>query len=256
MDNILNFYRHIEGNHLDKNILEECAKKLMHCYCIKKKDAYYQIAEIEFYYYGPNHPDIITYPRTCAEKQWFFHQSGVDLTIKSDSKGESINFGGILIRSIKKYDRCWNYLETICGPQKCVDELFDVLDAFDYNNNLTPLLVETTELDDVEVDSSQRYITFNVTTNDLGLVEGRNDKEKYQKAIKGKVVTKFNTVFQEYKKFVSKDCDNLKQELFESFCNYLKANYRFYLRGVKWENGYKAAKIFNAPERYKYLFID
>ena len=190
MDNILRFYQHLEGNHLDKSILKECAKKLMGQYCIKKKDAYYQIAEIEFYYYGPNHPDIITYPRTCSEKQWFFHQSGVDLTIESEVKGDHPRFGGILIRSIIKYDENWNYIKTICGPQKCVYELFDVLDAFGQNNNLTPVLVETTKFNDVEVCSSQRYISFNVSKNELEAKGGRDDKEKYQNAIKDKVETK------------------------------------------------------------------
>ena len=151
---------------------------LMGRYCIKKKDAYYQIAEIEFYYYGPNHPDIITYPRTCSEKQWFFHQSGVDLTIESNQKGESIKFGGILIRSLKKYDGNWNYIKTICGPQKCVNELFDVLDAFDFNNNLTPLLIETTKFGEIEVCSSQRYITFNVSKNELESKYNVLEKEK------------------------------------------------------------------------------
>ena len=258
MDKILNFHQHLDGNHLDKSILVECAKMLMGRYCIKKKDAFYQIAEIEFYYYGPNHRDIITYPRTCSEKQWFFHQSGVDLTIKSNQNGEPIKFGGILIRSIRKYDRGWNYLKTICGPQKCVNELFDVLDAFDYNNNLTPVLVETIEFGDVEVCSSQRYITFNVSKNELELKEDRDDKEKYQNAIKGKVETKFNTILKEYKKLVSQDGDGLEQEvnLFNSFCDYLKAEYRFYLKGIEWEHGYQVARIFNGQEQYKYLFLN
>ena len=244
MDDILKFYQHLDGNHLDKSILEERAKMLMGHYCIKKEDAYYQIAEIEFYYYGPNHPDIITYPRTCSEKQWFFHQSGVDLTIESNQKGESIKFGGILIRSLKKYDGNWNYIKTICGPQKCVNELFDVLDAVDYNNNLTPLLIKTTKFGDIEVCSSQRYITFNVSKNELELKEGPNDEEKYQNAIKGKVKTKIETILKEYKKLVFQDGDYLGQDdniIFNSFCDYLKAEYRFYLRGIEWEKEYKAA---------------
>ena len=258
MDNIFNFYQHIESNHLNKSILEECARMLMGRYCVKKKDAYYQIAEIEFYYYGPNHRDIITYPRTCLEKQWFFHQSGVDLTIKSNQNGEPIQFGGILIRSIRKYDRGWNYIKTICGPQKCVNELFDVLDAFDNNNNLTPVIVETTKFGDVEICSSQRYIAFNVSKSELELQEGRDDKEKYQKAIKGKVETKFKTILKEYKKLVSKDGDYLEQDvnLFNSFCDYLNAEYRYYLRGIEWENGYKVAGIFNGQEHYKFLFLN
>ncbi len=258
MDDILQFYQHLDGNHLGKNNLEECAKMLMGHYCIKKKDAFYQIAEIEFYYYGPNHPDIITYPRTCSEKQWFFHQSGVDLTIKSNQNGEPIKFGGILIRSIRKYDCGWNYIKTICGPQKCVNELFDVLDAFNHNNNLTPLLIGTTKFGDLEVCSSQRYITFNVSKNELELEEDPNDKGKYQNVIKGKVETKYKNILKEYKKLVSQDGYYLEQDdnLFNSFCDYLKAEYRFYLRGIEWEQGYQVARIFNTEERYKHLLLN
>ena len=258
MDDILKFYQYLDGNHLDKSILEECAKMLMGRYCIKKEDAYYQIAEIEFYYYGPNHPDIITYPRSCSEKQWFFHQSGVDLTIESNQKGEPIKFGGILIRSIRKYDGDWNYLKTICGPQKCVNELFDVLDAFDSNHNLTPLLIETTKFGDIEVCSSQRYITFNISKNELELKEDCNDKEKYQNAIKGKVETKIKNILKEYKKLVFQDGDYLELDdnLFNFFCDYLKAEYRFYLKGIEWEQGYQVARIFNTEERYKYLLLN
>lgn len=258
MDDIFNFYQHLDGNHLDKSKLEKCAKMLMGHYCIKKEDAYYQIAEIEFYYFGPNHPDFITYPRTCSEKQWFFHQSGVDLAIKSNQNGEPIKFGGILIRSIIKYDCGWNYIKTICGPQKCVNELFDVLDAFDYNNNLTPLLIETTKFGDIEVCSSQRYITFNVSKNELELNEGPKDEEKYQNVIKGKVRTKYENILKEYKKLESQDGEYLEQydNLFDSFCDYLKAEYRFYLRGIEWENGYQVARIFNTEKQYKYLLLN
>lgn len=253
MDNILKFHHHLKGNYLDTEKLKECAEELMGRYCIKKKDAYYQIAEIEFYYYGPKHPDIITYPRTCSEKQWFFHQSGVDLTITSDKKGDQPSFGGILIRSIIKYDRNGNIIRTICGPQKCVEELFDILDAVDYGNNLTPLLVETTKFGDAEVCSSQRYITFNVTTQEL---KGDNDEQdNYKKAIKSKANTKYDNILADYKRLVSNDLDKLKNEVipFERFCDYLKAKYRFFLKETEWQKGYRASKICSDQNRYKYL---
>lgn len=120
------------------------------------------------------------------------------------------------------------------------------------------MIVETSKFGDVEICSSQRYIAFNVSKGELELQEGRDDKEKYQKAIKGKVETKFKTILKEYKKLVSKDGDYLEQDvnLFNSFCDYLNAEYRYYLRGIEWENGYKVAGIFNGQEQYKYLFLN
>lgn len=59
----------------------EIAEKLMYNYIIKKGEARYAIVEIEFYYYSPYHPDIITYPRNLSAGRWFFHQSGVDLIV-------------------------------------------------------------------------------------------------------------------------------------------------------------------------------
>lgn len=253
MDNILKFYQHLKDNHLDKSILEECAKMLMGHYCIKKKDVHYQIAEIEFYYFGPNHPDIITYPRSCSEKQWFFHQSGVDLTITSNEKGNQPSFGGILIRSIIKYDRNGNIVRTICGPQKCVEELFDFLDAVDYDNNLTPLLVKRDEEMSVEIYSTQRYIPFNVTSKEL---KGDNDEQNnYKEAIKSKAKTKYNTILADYKRLVSNDWDKLKKEVitFNRFCDYLRAEYRFFLKETEWQKGYRASLIYSDQKRYKYL---
>jgi len=119
----------------------EIAKELMCNYVIQKGDIEYQIIEIEFYLYTPNHKDIITYPRETDAGMWFFHQSGVDITFKSENiefadkkkknalmqgNGDKAVFGGILIRGIKRI----NDNEFFGGPQKCVYELWDQFDAF------------------------------------------------------------------------------------------------------------------------------
>lgn len=100
------------------------ADLLMNKFVISKGTDKYEIIEMEFYLVAPNHPDVITYPRNCKAGQWFFHQSGVDLTFETTKN----QFGGILIRGLRKID---GDREQIFGPLKCVAKLWDVFDAFD-----------------------------------------------------------------------------------------------------------------------------
>ena len=107
------------------------ANELMCNHVIQKGECQYAIVEIEFYYYSPEHRDVITYPRQMKSGRWFFHQSGVDLTFDSysitDKSGyKNAQFGGILIRGLRKLDDG----KYIFGPLKCIDELWDNFDAF------------------------------------------------------------------------------------------------------------------------------
>ena len=257
MEEILKYHEDLNGKYLNESRLEKCAKKLMGKYRIKKKDAFYQIAEIEFYFYSPQHRDIITYPRQCSEKLWFFHLSGVDLTIESLEKGLNPSFGGILIRSIIKYDETGKQLGTICGPQKCVNELFDVLNAVDNSNELTPLL-EKHDFGSVEVVSTQRYISFKVPTKNYS---GGNEKE-YQDEIKKLVDTKLENIIAQNQKLESNASNKTEKWLIasksdnsDSFCDYLKAKYRYYLKNIQWEKEYKAANMDKGENCYKYLLV-
>lgn len=112
------------------NYFAEIAKELMCNYIITTDRASYNIVEIEFYLYTPDHQDIITYPRIIDEGRWFFHQSGVDITFRSTKTV----FGGILIRGLRK-----NNVEYIGGPLKCVNELWHDFDAFSTNGY--PILI-------------------------------------------------------------------------------------------------------------------
>ncbi|MBD5326262.1 MAG: hypothetical protein HDS04_06240 [Bacteroides sp.] len=103
------------------NYFAEIAQELMCNYIIVTGKAEYDIIDIEFYLYTPEHQDVITYPREMDEGRWFFHASGVDITFRST---KSV-FGGILIRGLRK-----NKNEYIGGPQKCVNELWHDFDAF------------------------------------------------------------------------------------------------------------------------------
>ena len=256
MDNILNFYKHLDGKYLNSNNLKDCAKRLMCEYRIVKGNFYYQIAEIEFYFYSFDHKDIITYPRNCFQGLWFFHQSGVDLTILSSDQGLNPSFGGILIRSIIKYGKNGEYIKTICGPQKCVNELFDYLNAIDNSIERTPI-INKFSFSTCDVVSTQRFISFDVKgVNNL-------EKDDYQRIICQKAKNKFENILATNKRYKNRIGENEKEEWlitsslnsFESFCDYLRAIYRYYLKDIMWESGYKAANVDKDDKSYKFLLV-
>ncbi len=139
------------------------AKKLLFEYeIVKSEKKKYDILNVEFYYCSKDFPDICTYPRNCEAGKWFIHNSGFDLTFKSNSGLDSDKdneafkrdllslkdneiavkekignkyYGGILIRYIKRQDS-----EVIIdGPLKSEYELFDMFDAFGGTRNI-PIL--------------------------------------------------------------------------------------------------------------------
>ena len=64
---------------------DEIAKILLTKTKIVKGTREYYITDIEFYLYCDGHEDIITYPRSCEAGEWFFHDSGVDISFGSNS---------------------------------------------------------------------------------------------------------------------------------------------------------------------------
>ena len=110
-----------------KKVFCVIANKLFRNYHIVKGENTYDFLEIEFYFYSPNHRDLITYPRNGRKPgMWFFHMSGVDITFGTNDKevDHPLMYGGILIRSIVKTQGDSSTLPNyICGPMKCVDEI-------------------------------------------------------------------------------------------------------------------------------------
>ena len=160
-----------------KKVFSVIANKLFHNYHIVKGDNTYGFLEIEFYFYSPNHRDLITYPRNGRKPgMWFFHMSGVDITFGSDDKEDNqpLMYGGILIRSIFKTSGDKKY---ICGPMKCVDELFDYIYAL--NNDISradiPYIEENEEKENISVGSCCRYIPL------LFLKEAERSKKIHSK---------------------------------------------------------------------------
>lgn len=154
MEQLLNLLEKVNNDSVKGqafNVFKEIATKLMSEYAIKKGNDYYQMVEIEFYWYSPNHPDLSVYPRKSAAGNWFLHPSGVDITLQSDvdkeiselrnewneaKKDQTANYskkssyGGILIRTLRKLTPNNDPADMdsfVVGPWNCSDTLFDYL---------------------------------------------------------------------------------------------------------------------------------
>lgn len=144
-------------------IYDAIAKKLFNEYHIKKGDATYDFLEIEFYYFDKGHRDYITYPRTISKGNWFFHNSGMDLSFESWSEigfektseaGENF-FGGILIRSLVKDDKT-----ATIGPLKCCWKLFDSFCAFERKVDELPVIERKPVETKHDIYRTVRYIRY------------------------------------------------------------------------------------------------
>lgn len=131
-------------------LFQEIANLLMNKCVISKGEAKYEIVEIEFYLFTSDHQDVITYPRKLSSCQWFFHQSGVDLTFESNTE----HFGGILIRGLRDIET----RQLTFGPQKCVDLLWDKFNAFKIQENEYPIIVAAPRTLDESIQDFPRWI--------------------------------------------------------------------------------------------------
>lgn len=219
-----------------KNVFSVIANKLFRNYHIVKGGNTYDFLEIEFYFYSPNHRDLITYPRNGRKPgMWFFHMSGVDITFGSNDKenNQQLMYGGILIRSIVKTQGDSSTLpKYICGPMKCVDELFDYIYAFDGDvcRADIPYIAKKKENETISIDSCCRYIPL--------LFEKDRDK---------KLKSKFEDL---KKRRIEKDWENYQDFIADwksheynekDFQDYLEKKYRFYRNDYnEWMKGYNA----------------
>lgn len=164
-------------------VFKEVAQKLMSEYAIKKGDDYYQMVEIEFYWYSPNHPDLSVYPRNSKAGNWYLHPNGVDITLEScvsedismlqlrkdwenakkdQEKQENQNavysessyYGGILIRSLRKFKPIndpTNPASFMLGPWNCCDKLFDYLPCNGKSEGIGKMLPEIIHIEKEEM---------------------------------------------------------------------------------------------------------
>lgn len=218
---------------------ESIAHELMSHYRITKKadnlspDIHYHFMELEFYYYSPEHPDIITYPRKTNTGDWFFHASGVDISFESDiesnpetgkflDREKTQGFGGILIRALSKQQE-GKETTYIMGPQKCCYELFDRFSAFESPTNFP--LIERGKINEIKLSSCERHIPLNTTL------------EHKLKMI--------HTEYWDCKEYTQKDKD------LSDFAFYLKKDYRFFdetaFNGyLKYKKEHKSCRNYNA----------
>lgn len=210
-------------------VFKEIAVELFSNYHIQKGIRKYELLEIEFYFFSNNHKDIITYPRTSDRPgMWFFHMSGVDITFGSKVECNNEFYGGILIRSMIRTDE--NKPFPISGPMKCVEELFDYINAVDHNvKNDIPCIVRNDEMGytptvpikfDGNINRCPRYIPFRVKANE---------------SIDDKIKSKLEDLMKRREVEINQD----------EFKNYLKAEYRYYIECDEqyWNSKYSACPL-------------
>ena len=97
--------------------LSRIAFDLMNHWILKIESKLYRISEIEFYFNSDSHNDTYTHGHKLQKDKgrWYFHGSGVDITI-----GGNGFYGGISIRAIYDIEKG----SYIYGPLNCVTELF------------------------------------------------------------------------------------------------------------------------------------
>jgi len=178
------------------------AENLIQKYQIKKEVdesvQFYDLTDIEFYYYGPNHKDEYVHPHFYTEPgQFRVHYSGVDITLggdwgkqeveiqnvlKKDKKysdnnrtfdydqikeqiKDDVKYGGILLRGIKETGKDF----SINGPWRVLCELFHLEGANlklsiveKEKESITIYLSKRSGLGDKQVDFKERLYRFSL----------------------------------------------------------------------------------------------
>ena len=190
---------------------DEIAKILLTKTKIVKGTREYYITDIEFYLYCDGHEDIITYPRNCEAGDWFFHDSGVDISFESNIKFDNTGkaelsskniFGGILLRGIKPVGGYSSSKNLTDAPKNIVDELFDKFSAFEESEHFLvnfPLLKEESghdlkdqKLNDIATRTYRHHILKKC--DDSKIVKGVIGKEEMKKIEKDIIqIKKYST---------------------------------------------------------------
>jgi hypothetical protein len=112
-----------ETNEACSESFRRIAEKLMNLYQLQVKDNFYRIIDCEFYYSSKKHQDPYAHghERQKSKGEWYFHGSGLDITI---GNGEAL--GGILIRRIARVtgEPIPRKGDSIIGPLNVCTEIF------------------------------------------------------------------------------------------------------------------------------------
>ena len=143
-----------------KEIFHEIATHLMGKLCINIAGKHHTITECEIYYNdSESHQDpypygaaksncsLTEYQKECAKQQvkklhWFFHYSGLDITIGDDKK----IIGGILIRSMQNVSGgpsklCMNILNDVFGSVFSLQNAQLFLEKYDCEERLDDIIL-------------------------------------------------------------------------------------------------------------------
>jgi len=129
------FYIDDENDLSIQRSFHRIATELMNNYKLKFAESFYRIVECEFYYYSNRHPDPFVHGHSRQKQtqgEWYFHGSGLDITL-----GSNRGYGGILLRGIaavKKEYPVPRREDAIIGPLKICSELFTQLGSVELSS--------------------------------------------------------------------------------------------------------------------------
>jgi len=154
---------------------DEIADRLFNKYILSFNSTIYRIVDIEFYYYTKNEDlfkDEYAHKNDVQRTngKWYFHPSGIDITI-----GNSVHFGGILLRGLVKLSESdFTIQKEIHGPQKIVTELFS--NAFDvFSGNIEIKLVNIGKFG---LNENKSYKQNSIKTTRINLAIERDETEE------------------------------------------------------------------------------
>ncbi len=140
----------------------------------------FQLTEIEFYYFHPDHhPDEYTHPHKREAGEWRFHNSGIDITFEGDDKKD----GGILIRGIAING------EYINGSRKILMRIFE---AFGRVSEPTTFVLKDCKPRNSQIVKTFRHLPNKITYPDFHSQPYRYiadiEKLKLPQALKAEIV--------------------------------------------------------------------
>jgi len=143
------------------NSFDQIAQELLNRMSLCVNNDEFQLTEIEFYYFHPeHHPDEYTHSHKRNAGEWRFHNQGFDITFQ----GDEVQDGGILIRGISING------EYVNGP---INSLKRIFEAFGSVSNETTMVLKDCEFRNSQILKTFRHLPNKVTHQDFQLTRYR-----------------------------------------------------------------------------------
>jgi hypothetical protein len=164
-----------------KASFDKIAESLFNNYRLKVNESYYRLLDIEFYYYAEDsYKDVYTHKHDEQLKpgKWYFHGSGIDITI-----GNEKHHGGILIRAIARISEQGDpnkyFIEKeIHGPLNVKTEICaNLYGAFEEKANVFQL----EDIADKEIPYFVKPVAYHKTKR-IGLNVGKGGADDFHEA--------------------------------------------------------------------------